>query len=113
MKEKSFDNYEVFKKEVENLKKRNEYFFADAEKEFIYTPNETENFLSFYLEVLVKIIAYNNNDLTSFTTTHWYFYLPKSFKAYSKKDLEIMLNRLGYNFNDYDQQFTDKIGVIY
>ena len=113
MKTNKFKNYEDFKKEIENLKKKHEYFFADAKEEIIYTREKRETFLSFYLDVLVMVTNHNYDELTSFTTTYYHFYLCKSAIFYSKKDFKIMLDRLGYNFDDYDQEFTDKIGVFY
>ena len=113
--ENKFENFEDFKKEVENLKKKHEYFFADFKEQIIYTHTKkrSETFLSFYLDVLIKITEYWENELTTYTTTQWYFYICKSYLFYSKKDFEIMLNKLGNNYDNYNQEFTDKIGVIY
>ena len=114
MKEQNFENYDVFKNEVENLKRKHEYFFADAEKLTIYRrKRNNQPFLDFYLNILVMVTEYRENELTSYTTTHFYFYLSKSFILYPKKDLKIMLDKLGYNYDDYEQQFTDKVGVFY
>lgn len=117
MKQKNFTDYNLFQIEVENFKKRNEFFFVDTEKEIIYTKEENENFLSFYLDVLVLITQFWENELTRYTTTDFHFYLPKtyltSFRKSFKKDFDMMLDKLGYNFDDYDLRFTDKIGVIY
>lgn len=113
--ENKFESFEDFKKEIETLKRKHEYFFADFKEQIIYTHTKKRNetFLSFYLDVLIKITEYWENELTTYTTTKWYFYISKSFEVYSKKDLKIMLDKLGNNFDDYDQEFTNSIGVIY
>lgn len=115
MKKVEFKSYEDFKKEIENLKKKHDYFFADVEKQTIYTHTKkrNENFLSFYLDVLIMITEHWENELTSYTTTSWYFYISKSYIIYSKKDLEIMINKLGNNFNAYEGKITDKVGIFY
>lgn len=46
-------------------------------------------------------------------STNMYFYVPSNFTKYSKDDLQIMLDKLGYNFDDIEQTFVDEVGVIY
>ena len=92
MKEQNFENYEVFKTEVEKLKKRHEYFFADAESLTIYKRYRDRSFIDFYLKILVMITQHNTDELTEYNT---------------------MLDKLGYNFNDIEGVFTDKVGVFY
>lgn len=113
MKEQNYKNIDEFQYGVKNLKIENRFFFADSVTQTIYTNEENESFLDFYLRILVCVTIHANNELQSLNSTKWYFYLPKSFAEYSKKDLQIMLDKLGNNLDDWDGQFTDKIGVIY
>ena len=113
MKEQSFSDIQILKSKIENLKKENRFFFVDNVTKTIYTNEENESFLDFYLRILVCVTIHNNDEITSLNSTNWYFYLPTSFAEYSKKDLQIMLDKLGNNFDDWENEFTDKIGVIY
>ena len=114
MKEENFNDVKSFKLQVSKLKRVHEYFFANVDKLIIYRrKRNNQPFLDFYLDVLIMITEHNENELTSYTSTNWYFYISKSFELYSKKDLKIMLSKLGYNYDDYNQVFTDKVGVFY
>lgn len=113
------ENVKIFNGIIEDYKKENRFFFVDKKELSIYTNDANENFLSFYLHILINVICSNNfnrlsslifNELNPSEITSFYFYVPKSLKEYSKKDLEIMLDELGMNS---DLEYTDKIGIIY
>ena len=109
-----FNSFSDYLNKIDNLKKDSKIFFADNQKMLVSVKNDNQSFLKFYLHILVnKIRKHWDSEITPYTSTNWYFYIPKSFKEYSLKDLEIMLEELGNNYDAFDQEFLDSVGVIY